>query len=444
MTRERKRTAFGAAAAGFLLLVVLPLWFRRADITRWPQADGTELRLLQATQGARHQLVVRKRWRDGLYPLLPASLAVRLGAKVLTHSPTDTNAVVLWLRYTHAGTPLAAVVPPLPCRLTIVDDQGREAAAGAGRQSIFQVATNARIHAVEITAFPRRAGAFHLRVYGADEHGGWVRLGECSVAHRPLRPRGEWTAEPLPARRLTNDLTVLLDRCTTGGGGNPWSASNAPMTRLGFRLLDHGSTTQDWVPMVTQIEAATGERRSVFSSGRWVGDGLSEVAFPGALWAEEPAWRVRVRLLRSDHFLAAEIWEVRHLPRPAPRKIFELNARTNLFGELIEVLGVSLPRASLPSEWDAIPGETCLHSRTPTPLPGMRFVLLAVRDDRGREVPVRGSRAVESTGGRGGTMREINYAHALDLAPDWRWLDARYGLLRDREVEFVVHPDAGR
>ena len=442
---SRKLVLAGVVLVLTIILVGVIAPGRFAVGRRWMLPDGNEIALVAVTSGPRHEFVLGKRLRDRLYQVLPARWAARLGTKVATQTVVDTNSVVLWFRYQHAPTPTAATFPPLPCQVTVVDGAGVESEPVAGAQSVFYLSAEARLHALEVRHLPRRSHNFRVRLYTRDFAGKVIRLGEAAISRSVNGSAKSWVPEDLPAAQGTNGLVVTLAGFTSRIPTERTSATAlAPdahsFCRAVFQIAERGQPAPNWWVNIVSLNAATGEQLTPAAQA-YRSNEMVVLDFPAALWREEPAWKMRVRLSRSGRFPAEELWRFPQVPLPGSRQVIELNARTNMFGEEVEFLGISSPRAPLPSEWIAIPGKACLQYRFPAPLPGLQFVLVSVRDDHDRAVPWGGMRQEFSTGGRGATMREINRAQALEIPADARSLAVTFALSRELDVEFVVHPD---
>src|SRR5689334_18253498 len=59
--------------------------------------DGSELRLVKITYGAKHEALYGDRWQDVLFQGLPVGLREKLNCHVANITTLDTNAVVVWL-----------------------------------------------------------------------------------------------------------------------------------------------------------------------------------------------------------------------------------------------------------------------------------------------------------------------------------------------------------
>ena len=360
------------AGAGLVLAVSL-VWLIAATGTRmgrrWTLPDGNEIALVAVTSGPRHEFVLGKRLRDHLYQVLPARWAARLGTKIATQTVVDTNSVVLWFRYQHAPTPAAAMFPPFPCQVTVVDGDGVESEPVAGAQSVFFLSAEARLHALEVRHLPRRSHNFRVRLYARDFAGRVIRLGEAAISPSRNGRAKSWVPEALPVTRGTNGLVVTLTGFMSGISPEKTTAIVlAPeahsFCRAVFQVAERGQPAANWRVNLVSLNAATGEQLTPAAQA-YRSNEMVVLDFPAALWREEPAWKMRVRLSRSGRFPAEELWHFPQVPLPGNRQLTELNARTNMFGEEVEFLGLSSPRAPLPSEWISIPGKTCLQYRFP-------------------------------------------------------------------------------
>ena len=261
------------------------------------------------------------------------------------------------------------------------------------------------------------------------------------------RPRGTgllppWKGEFPPLVQATNHLQVSLLGFETGARNAPEQpaagSAGTGMTVVQLQVLENGEPTRAWQPLVVSLAASTREVRT--QSLGTNSNGISRVVFPGDLWQEDGAWKMRVKLSRQFDFQTEDLWVFHDVPVPATRGLTEVNAKTNRFGEQIEFLGLSAPHARLPGEWVGDRVTYKLHARVPHPLPGLHFTLVDIRDDQGLPIKVNGMTEVPSTGGRGATMRETDIGYALALNEASKSLNITFALSREYEVEFLVQP----
>ena len=98
-------------------------------VQTWRLPDGSELSLAKVTYGKKHEMAYGNRWRDFLYPVLPAGLRTKLGCNGVTRTTADPAVVVwFWLKnHPSPGIPPSGLPSPTPqYHLMIVDENGNE------------------------------------------------------------------------------------------------------------------------------------------------------------------------------------------------------------------------------------------------------------------------------------------------------------------------------
>jgi len=413
--------------------------------------DGSELQLARVTAGANHSFRYGQRPQDWFYPLLPERLRRRLNCQVLTHRTRRSDALMVWLRHrggpTAGGTPGTAAGGRLPFYLAVFDEQGCEAPLLPGATRTRTRRSGEELSGWELPAYPRRSPTLGLRVYAPAAAGAYGVAGQMTFANplpdsRPVAP-----AERLPATRQTNELQVTLLRLETGlwpkqAGLEMTGRRGRLCTRATFAFREGGTRTEGWEVQRLAVEDSAGEP---FRTGCWRAGweaGLHTVALEGALWAGEPAWRLRVEVARSADFPATDLWQVHNVPLPRPGEWRICHAETNRHGARLEFLGVSAPGARLPGELQSLPPHPTLHLRTPYPLEELRVGLVEVRTPSGRKLPALACSSSTGPGGRGAAWKETvwNYAFALDPAEEAEAIHVTFAVTPVRTVEFLARP----
>jgi hypothetical protein len=200
-----------------------------------------------------------------------------------------------------------------------------------------------------------------------------------------LRRKPErWTAEPLPATRVSGPLKIELLKMETGfvGGTNGWGFSEGD-SRLVMHVLENGAPVAHW--RVTYSQFSTGSGLQMYGSGEGdAGEGLIGVR-TSTLWKSEGTWKARLHFEREDEAAPGESIEVHDMPVPAEGAI-ELGNRHWKLGEMnVHFLGLSgghtnalAPRpGNPPAEVEA-----CFQIFGGTPQ--RRFRLLSMTDEAGK------------------------------------------------------------
>jgi hypothetical protein len=431
-----------------VVLVLLAAWLLtrpRKQVEVWTLPDGSVISLAGVTYGKNHEIRYDNRWQDYLSPVIPSNLRAKLGARVASHMPASSNAVVIWLwRDNSARNPIN---PEMPIYLTTVDENGLEGEMQYSGDDNYSLPNGKNLSGWEMRQVPRSAKEIGIRVYvpGTEQ---LVPITEFKVKNRLKKPPVVWSAEALSATRKTNGVEVTLEKLITGltkqeSGLGPAGENARAFTRAIFSLREDGKPTKQWQVTDVQAVSASGETRGGGSSAsRWKGD-EQYYNFPGSLWPDEPAWKLKVRVSRTTDYPAEELWTIKDVPVPKDGEVIKLDKQTNLHGAEISLLGISGPKAKLPEDWAVAGVEVNLHARTPIPMSDTQLKLVEVKDDQGRKVEVKGSSSNNSTGGRGATQREMNHAFGIKVPEGAKSLEVTFAFSKSRTVEFMVKPEMG-
>jgi len=422
------------------------VWFFKQSqpVQSWRLPDGSEISLAKVTYGQKHQVRYDNRWQDLLYPVLPAKVQSKFGSRVAMHTSSTSNAVVVWIWQRHAAAARAKGFGIPNYHLATVDDNGLESEMLYSMNCRYSLPSGDTFSGWELREYPRRSKQIGVRLYMGGFTGNNALVAEFKIPNRLQINYPVWVPEQLPAIRKTNDLEISLLKLETGLTSEIgiWSAGKdaRAFSRGEFTMREKWQATEDW--SVTQIlaSASSGEVRP--GGGKivfWV-DHKNVVSFTGALWPEEPAWKLKVEVSRTSRFPPKELWIIKGIPVPAQGKISEAHARTNIYGEEIEFLGLSSPNARLPEDWTEMEPEAGLHARTPFPLTGAHLTLVEVKDDQGRKVETGGFASSNSTGGRGATLRQTDYGFAISIPDGAKTLDVTFAFSQSRYVEFLAKP----
>lgn len=447
-----------------LLVVAGIAWL----VAQWPQPqiislpDGSRLTLLNVTYGTNHVCRFGNRLQDLLHPFLPPKIRAKFPPRV-TEFPTSSETLMIWLRYD--ATMINRALRP-PFFLAVADENGLETGLLAGANLTRTLSsqnapaatpsgtlpvkkrlgrqTTSQISGWELREYPRRARQFTLRVYPVDINGDAAPVNDFLVRNPGPRRLPTWTAETLPARRLTNGLEIILTRLETGLPGKETShgqvgGRSKSFSRAAFRVNNNRAPTEAWnICRISAWNAEGGFRPGGSCSSRWQ-SGELWVDFEAGLWLEE-TWKLTVDLMRTGDFPPDELWVIKRVRVPRPGELVEQRVITNLLNTELEFLGASGPDTSLAESHVGVQSRANIHLRTPLLLGGVRVVLVQVRDDQGRQSTTCGSTARTSMGGRGNTPREMLHGFAIELPEDAKSLDITFAATRVRRVEFLAKP----
>ena len=464
--------------AGTLLLAALAVCgcllppALRAPVRAWTLPDGSQLRLLQVTSGTNHL--------DLLYPLVPAAYRTNFGFQVARLSTLPPGSLVAW--FEHRGVPpkLAPVYPylvvpqrfgdPLHYSLSVVDTTGLESDTVTATKMVA-LTNGAELDTVVLSQYPRRSKTLNLRLYASPEASRLV--GEFQQPNPAAQHPADWTAEPLPATRRTNDLEIKLVSLAVGPTGSSsesrWYGVNRSEARATFDLREHGQPTTNWSITRITVTNVLGESFQMSSLSNAPTPGAIAIHYP--MWAEEP-WKVRVELARTSGFAPEEIWTINDVGNPLlseeavrkaeaaaekartdlanslglkPEQILwdrprnagvvpttTLNWPTNLPGALVASATVGpVPEPYPPSgrNWPWYPGPQFAFN-----LPdSIWMTILQVTDENRVVLRQSGSNMGPAPGS---SLRTFNFS-----APKgWRTVSATIGISRVYTVEFTVKP----
>lgn len=412
----------------------------------WRLPDGSQLSLAAVTYGRNHRVRYDNRWQDLLYPFLPAKWQARFGSRVASMTPTGTNAIVVWL-WRRAGTLTGASIPLPGCELVAVDENGLESERISGPSCSYTLPSGDTLFGWEVQQYPRRSRRFGIRIYYYPSPSGGIPAlaGEVGIQNRHRVSTPVWPAEQLPVTKSTNGLEVTLLNLKTGlttaeVGLGPAAKDAKAFTCAEFVMREDGHPTENWSVENIIAGAASGETRLPGGqSMTWRRD-KNVFSFSGALWPEERAWRLSVEVRRTAHYPVSELWSINCVSVPESKQVNMTYAATNIYGEEVEFLGLSAPKAKLPADWTAVGGEANLHVRTQYPLLNTRLAIVDVRDDQGRQVEFGSFARNDNTASRGATLRQTDYAFAVKPLPGTKALSATFAFTKSRTVEFLAKP----
>jgi hypothetical protein len=245
----------------------------------------------------------------------------------------ETPQFFVWFQWKETNAPLGRTMPQLIARLA--DQKGVE----RGAVSYPAFSDGVPLSYVEFPAIPRRSQILQLNFYpffvGLTDLVTSVSFTNPLYGHFP-----EWKPEPVPAVKKTGDLEVRLVNLMTGirqSGSVPVLANGKQ--GIGFQPAQGGihlatffdvlssstrGTNEEWVVQSAELSDATG---NIIASPAYVGSsgpGVSPMvhigeyrfSLPGALWPDEPAWRLKLELKRKSGFTPEEFVTFANVPVP--------------------------------------------------------------------------------------------------------------------------------
>jgi hypothetical protein len=391
------------------------------------------------TYGTNHVLIDGPLWARLAGRLLPRATAYKYGLlRNELHSRVPT--CVVWTRWrVPSNRPAARFV-------SVLDPQLVESEPSAAQ--LVQHVPNSRdvIEAWLLENYPRRGRNLRLRFYDRDAAYRRVFAGEVTVQN-PFPGGSGWNAPPPPVRVLegSSEFALLSLRCR--GGPPVENASTAgllaplelpspflaPWTDTDFAVLENGQPGSAWTVRSIAAAGVTGNRlASAYPAVELVDDRI-RAHFPGALWSEEPDWKVTAEFSRARDYAPEELITIKSLN--AVRSRFPVT--TNLSPQM-ETNGARLQSVTLVAGLSQI-----RPYRGGDYFPNSEVTLLfTVRDDRTR---VNLARVTDERGravrfGHSSDASAGKYTAALELPADATTLELTFAVHRSRFIEFLARP----
>lgn len=254
------------------------------------------------------------------------------------------------------------------------------------------------LQAWRVFAFPRRGRELTLRFFYAERDGTWAEAAAMTVPNPVSGPFEDWKANAWPAAQTNGNLVVSLMEFEAGGAQRRFRSGlsgfwkRLPGTHCAFAVQQTGRTLAPWTVRSLQFSDATGNRWKPDNFVCWAEDEAEprlHTSMPGALWANEPAWDVRVELSRTNDFAPEELLTLKNIPVPPPGEVIELRDMHFVNGLDVEVRSIADATAELEQshKWLQEKGKMNLALTLHGESEGKRVSLVSVRDDRGRPVP---------------------------------------------------------
>jgi RNA polymerase sigma factor (sigma-70 family) len=317
---------------------------------------------------------------------------------------------------------------------------------GAVFDGIFSGGTLAvnegRLQAWRFHAFPRRGKNLTLRFFYPDRGGRWAEAAEMTVPNPAGGTFENWTPNPLPLAQTNGDLVVTLIEFDAGGAQRRhkeglsgfWKA--LPGTHCTFTLHQAGKKAAPWSVRSLEISDATGNRWKHDDLVSWTGDEDEprlHTSMVGALWANEPAWDLRVELSRTNDFRPEELIAVSDIPVPRPDETRGIHHMYLVNGVDLEAAAIAGAKAELSQghKWLRNEGMMNFAVTIHGERGGKRVSMVNVRDDQGRAVPFLDR---SSNSGR-------ERVFGFQPQPDARSLTFTLAVHESRFVEFRARPE---
>jgi len=340
--------------------------------------NGDKLTLVGVTYGRHHATPMAKTTRFG---------ELRQQDRVVFNTPN--NCLVVWIRQEHPANRSPQY------QLFVYDKAGTACVNGAGSRSRYGGGGTNEIVAVQFDTFPRRQGKIILRVQEYVQNEGQVLNEKHFVISNPAHgPFPTWTAESLPVTKTDDDFSVTLTKLQFGVDGsfnrdqaNPDDAINKGVEAV-FHAQQSGTNAVNWQPAGIETSDATGNHEGAGCNCRWDGDNLV-ADYQWGLWANEPAWKLRVEFVKQSGFGDDELLTVTNIPfQPGNRNDFWnwSNSRTNTPFAESTVNGIRVKIYRVQQFADQMQPSAVLLVRGDSMPEGTHLTVLKIADDQGRDI----------------------------------------------------------
>jgi len=431
---------------GLLVLAGIIVAMRQPKaITSGPLAlpDGEVVRVVGVTYGTNHFL---GRPLARLVAHTPAAIQVvlkrLLGSKAVLLGSTITSdpMLVVWL-----GSTTTNATPPTGSGYINAFLSDSSGFISGGDASAYGWWSNPQ--GLQFRVFPRRDRFLSLNFFYHSATGGVRRCGSLPFAN-PLHSRfPQWQPEPLPATRHAGDVTLTLDKASTGhdqntsyksssGGGravefttNRLDGQNRTICAIHVHSL--ANTNEVWLVANEEVSDATGNKAGNTSLG-WGSYEDGYFTFEPSLWPSESAWKLRCEIKRAKGFAPTEMFSFRGVPLGSLEGTNRIGWTTNLGGISITLVQVVRRPPNTNSSWSSDQLSQA-HFSTTGLTNDLHLDLLSVRTDDGTNLDSPSSSS-------GGTERTYSFRNIPSAA---KTADFTFAVQRGRWVEFIVKPEVG-
>jgi hypothetical protein len=308
-----KKTAICIGIASVLLLAFILSRPSPARLDAATLPDGTQIIIQAVTYGTNHHFVHGSKILSRVKTYLPGFISRWLPGQFAALSKTSQETLILWYSAYQPATKKYASVSV--DELHVIDEHGCLFKANPSHGS--QSTPTFSVSMTHIDTFPRRQKTFTLRAKFTKHPAVDLQI------PNPLYPiTTQWTSEPLPAVRQTNDLTVQLAglRSSTRQSANYRYAYVSPE----LNIRENGVMRNDWYTHSHNYHDATG------NSSR------------DALCPHERAWKVEVDFYKTDKapFPDSAIWRVPNLEMPKSGEMMKLTRETQFGGFTLRPIAI--------------------------------------------------------------------------------------------------------
>jgi hypothetical protein len=306
---------------------------------------------------------------------------------------------------------------------------------------------------VEFTAFPRRQGKFLVGVQEQSNNGQEMADQKFAISNPAHGSFTKWTAEPLPARKEDDDLSVTLTKLVFGADtsyNRDQDNADDPVNKgvqAVFQVQRSGKTADNWQPVSVETSDATGNQVSGNGNTQWDGDEAT-TTYQWGLWPDETAWKVKFEFSQQSDFAGNELWTVQNIPlQPGRQRDFNTNQRnsqTNAVVAETELNGIHLkifPAKQFTdvSQNNYLQGGLTIQADPALPA-GMRMTLVQLTDNQTNDVTHMDYGTMTMRAGPGAAATTA-YRYGLREIDGITNLNLTIALHKSRYVEFTAKPE---
>lgn len=294
---------------------------------------------------------------------------------------------------------------------------------------------------VAFPVFPRRAGKLRVTIHQSDKSWNEFTAAEFVFASPVTETFPVWTPESMPAVRKTNDLEVRLTRLAFGVSSQrnftPARADERSRAEAAFEILEHGKSTDKWIPDGVKMSDATGNERSQGSwGGKWR-KGSYNFSWSPALWRDKGGMKFKFEMTRTPKggFTTNELIVLKDVPVPQGTNVTRLDLVTNRLGHAVRIIGLAGANGKIqtsPHRFRSASSDPELFLEVTPPLLDKQLDLISVIDDQRRDGKSSGASWSRPSG---------TYELSLDYHNEAKTVDITLAVHRSFYVEFVVEPE---
>lgn len=411
-----------ALAVVFAAIVV---WYQRGTVQL---PDGRQVTVLSVTYGTNHTWVEGPLWAKAIRTFVSRRKALQYGLRIYEKKSAQPSLTVL----THWRLPSTNQAPHYA---SLRDRHGVESEPQYAAIDGPVGKTGTAIMAWDFANFPRTQQKFQIRFYER-EQGRLRLLGETSVPNVPnvAQVDAVTTGAPPPVTVKKDGIEFTLTMLRSGGE----VATNlirsdvqvATWTEARFTVLDQGQRATNWTVERLLANSESGNRLHPLPRATLSIDGDYRVAFPDAVWPDEPAWTISGEFARNSGFIETNRWTLGPIPAIRNTSAFTTNIWHQLNGVRIDQLGLRPASGFIPYVRGGFRRTTDLAVEFTPTSDRSHLALVGVTDNLDR--PLRFS--------RGGEPVEHRYVAGLEVPTNSTTLNLTFVVHESYEVKFLVKP----